>query len=92
MFARLDISKRRACKVIYLNAPLREFKDPKFKTILDQIDKINLKINKSPGIHIVEPDIEKMLDCKRRGYSFMAPSTEARIYDTLLRKAVSELR
>lgn len=68
-----------------------EFENFEFKKILNRIDEINLRINKSPGIHIVEPDIKRILDCKKRGYSFMALSIETRIYDTFLRKIISEL-
>lgn len=70
-----------------LNIP-GEFDHPDFLAIMEHLNKVTSSIARSSGIHVVEPDMEKVMAAKKAGHSFIAISFETRILDVFFRKAV----
>jgi 2-keto-3-deoxy-L-rhamnonate aldolase RhmA len=66
-----------------------QFEHPDFKKVMESINAITSQIEKSSGIHLVEPDVEKLKEFVRLGYAFIAISFETRILDVFFRGAVS---
>lgn len=48
------------------------FEDPKMRECLASYEKISKKTRKPAGFHVVEPDIQKTLDFRQKGYTFLA--------------------
>lgn len=69
-----------------------DFKNPKFLEIMKGLEAVTSSIPKSSGIHIVEPDLARLNECIKTGYSFLAISLETRILDTFYRSAVSTFK
>jgi 2-keto-3-deoxy-L-rhamnonate aldolase RhmA len=64
-----------------------QFQDGNYLKAIAEIDRVQSKISKARGIHIVEPDIEQVKNSLKTGYDFIAYSFEMKIIDIELRKA-----
>lgn len=64
-----------------------QFQDPDFQKAMEEIERVQSKISKARGIHIVEPDVEQVKKSIKNGFDFIAYSFETRIIDVELRKA-----
>lgn len=69
-----------------------QFDHPEFLKAMEKVEIVSNKISKSCGIHVVEPDLKRMQECKEKGYSFISMSIETRILDTFYRDAVKKMR
>jgi len=69
-----------------------EFNNPKFKEIMNEIIKVGNKLNAISGLHVVEPDIDKLNDAINTGYKFIAYSVDIRMLDVTARTGVNEAR
>lgn len=69
-----------------------EFNNPKFKEIMNIIIKVGNKLNAISGLHVVEPDIDKLNDAINTGYKFIAYSVDIRMLDVAARSGVNEVR
>jgi 2-dehydro-3-deoxyglucarate aldolase len=69
-----------------------EFNNPKFKEIMNVIIKVGNKLNAISGLHVVEPDIDKLNDAINTGYKFIAYSVDIRMLDVAARSGVNEAR
>lgn len=65
-----------------------EFNHPDFIAMMDRLNKVTASVPRSSGIHVVEPDIDKVMAAKKAGYSFIAISFETRILDVFYRSVV----
>ena len=66
-----------------------EFNHPSFIKIMDKIVEISLQVNAVSGIHIVEPDIQKMNEAIAIGHKFIAYSVDIRMLDIAARQGSS---
>jgi len=64
------------------------FDDPRFITAMNEIEEKGLKLNKSIGLHIVEPDTDQIIQAINKGYNFIAYSVDFRLLDVGLRKGL----
>ena len=69
-----------------------ESNNPKFKEIMNVIIKVGNKLNAISGLHVVEPDIDKLNDAINTGYKFIAYSVDIRMLDVAARSGVNEAR
>jgi 2-keto-3-deoxy-L-rhamnonate aldolase RhmA len=69
-----------------------EFQNQQFMDVMKRVEQITSKITKSSGIHIVEPDIDRLENSLQLGYSFIAISIETRIIDTFFRRATKTFK
>jgi 2-keto-3-deoxy-L-rhamnonate aldolase RhmA len=69
-----------------------EFTNPEFLAALEKIEKFAKDSGKTSGVHVVEPDLSKMRECKEKGYKFIALSIETRVLDVFYRSVISTLR
>ena len=65
-----------------------QFENPLFLNAMEKIKEIGIHSAKSPGIHVVEPDINAFQEKIDQGYRFMAYSLDIRMLDTSCRKAL----
>jgi len=68
-----------------------EFNHPSFLKIMNKIVEISSSINAVSGIHIVEPDIQKMNEAINIGHKFIAYSADIRMLDTAARNGLGGL-
>jgi len=66
-----------------------EFNNPKFLEVIEEINKIGINTNTPSGIHVVEPDREKLREALKK-YKFIAYSVDTRMLDTSCRLALEE--
>lgn len=62
------------------------------KQALERIHKLGQRSGKSPGIHIVEPDVEELRRRVDQGYCFIAYSVDIRMLDCACRKGLADLK
>ena len=65
-----------------------DFEAPRFKESIDKIERLTKKSGKALGTHIVEPDTERLSQCVKNGYTFIAYTLDIRILDSNLRHGV----
>lgn len=65
-----------------------DFDNPEFKGILTRILQTGLDLGRPAGIHVVEPDLERLREVVSEGYRIVAYSVDTRILDTAVRQAV----
>ena len=66
-----------------------DFDNNKFTETIEKIENKGLELNIPIGIHIVEPDTEKIADSINKGYQFIAYSVDFRLLDVSLRKGIN---
>ena len=69
-----------------------EFENPKFIQTLERIIKISSELNAVSGLHVVEPDREKLNEAIEAGHKFIAYSVDIRMLDVTARNGMSEYR
>jgi 2-keto-3-deoxy-L-rhamnonate aldolase RhmA len=65
-----------------------EFNRPEFKVAINQILSTGLKMNFPAGLHIVEPDLERLQQVIAEGYRFIAYSVDIRMLDVVARAGI----
>ena len=69
-----------------------EFDHPRFRQTMKDITDIGLKAGATSGLHIVEPDIEKLGEAIKAGHKFIAYSVDIRMLDVSARNGVNEAK
>lgn len=65
---------------------------PDVKSAIARVAEIGKKMNKSGGIHVVEPDNNRLKEAIAQGFTFLAYSIDTRIIDATVRAALKEIR
>jgi len=65
------------------------FDHPEFKKVMARIIETGAKLNAVSGLHVVEPDIEKLNDAIATGHRFIAYSVDIRMLDVAARDGVA---
>ena len=69
-----------------------EFENPKFIKTIERIVKISSELNAMSGLHVVEPDKEKLNKAIEVGHKFIAYSVDIRMLDVAARNGLDEYR
>jgi 2-keto-3-deoxy-L-rhamnonate aldolase RhmA len=69
-----------------------DFKNPKFIQIMDQILLTAKELDIASGLHVVEPDPQKLDLAIKAGHKFIAYSVDIRMLDVAARKGIKEFR
>ena len=65
---------------------------PDVKTAMAKVCEIGKKLNKSGGLHIVEPDEGKLKNAIEQGFNFLAYSIDTRIIDAICRSGINSVK
>jgi len=65
-----------------------EFDNPKFKQAMDKIIDIGKEVGVASGLHVVEPDLEKLNEAIKAGYELIVYSVDIRMLDVVARRGV----
>ena len=65
-----------------------DFENVKYIKAIKKIEEVGLKLNTPIGLHIVEPDTNKLDEAINNGYQFLAYSVDFRLLDVSLRKGI----
>jgi 2-keto-3-deoxy-L-rhamnonate aldolase RhmA len=68
-----------------------QFERPEFVSALRRVLDTAKRLERPAGMHLVEPDLDRLDDAIRDGYTFIAYSVDFRILDVGLRQAVERL-
>ena len=68
-----------------------DFEAPEFLAALETIRKVGADSGVAPGIHIVEPDMDKFNKAKNDGYRMIAYSVDIRMLDTTCRSPFADM-
>ena len=69
-----------------------EYEDINVKNALSDYEKISLEMNMPMGYHIVDPDIEKFIEMRNKGYTILALSFDAMYLGTIVRKSIGQIK
>lgn len=69
-----------------------DFANPAFLAAMDRILAAGRKVGCAQGLHIVEPDLRRLEEAIREGYTFIAYSVDIRILDGAVRLGVSKAK
>jgi 2-keto-3-deoxy-L-rhamnonate aldolase RhmA len=69
-----------------------EFDHPEFKQTIESLIEIGRKAGAVSGLHVVEPDIEKLNEAIKAGHKFIAYSVDIRMLDVAARNGVDEAK
>jgi 2-keto-3-deoxy-L-rhamnonate aldolase RhmA len=69
-----------------------EFDNPQFTDVMKNIIETGDKLGAVSGIHVVEPDIEKLNNAINEGYKFIAYSVDIRMLDVAARAGIDKKR
>ncbi len=69
-----------------------EFQHPKVIEAIHYVRKIATQLNKPGGIHIVEPDVEHLIQSIQEGFTFLAYSIDIRMLDVSCRQALARVK
>ncbi len=69
-----------------------DFENPAFLKIMTKIFKVGEKMRTTSGVHLVEPDIDKLKEYINTGYKFIAYSVDIRMLDTTARAGINSIR
>ena len=69
-----------------------EFDNPQFTNVMKNIIETGDKFGAVSGIHVVEPDIEKLNNAINEGYKFIAYSVDIRMLDVTARAGIDKKR
>jgi len=69
-----------------------EFEHQDFLEVMLNINTTAAEINAIGGVHIIEPDEQKLEDRISQGYRFIAYSLDIRMLDSLCRSAVNKVK
>ena len=68
-----------------------EFDNPDFIKALNKVSDVAKKMNKTAGIHVVEPNLQELDPRIEEGYRFIAYSVDMRMLDVACRKAMKHI-
>ena len=69
-----------------------KFEHPEFIRALTRIREAGQQFGCAVGLHIVEPDLERLEQCIREGYTFIAYSVDIRILDVGVRQGLAKMK
>ncbi len=69
-----------------------KFEDDDVKKVLEKYEKISLQMKVSMGYHIVEPNVEKFIEMRNKGYSIIALSFDAMYLGTITRENIDKIK
>jgi len=69
-----------------------EFESPEFISLVNKICSIGKKLKCPSGIHIVEPDTQKLKQSISDGYKFIAYSVDIRMLDVSARNGINQIQ
>lgn len=67
------------------------FNHPDFLEAMDEINRLASQTNVPGGVHIVEPDVEKLREYIAKGHTFLAYSIDTRMLDESCRKGLESI-
>ena len=65
---------------------------PDVQDAINKVCQIGKDLDKPGGLHIVEPDEEKLKSCVEQGFTFLAYSIDTRIIDTVCRSGIASVK
>lgn len=68
-----------------------DFNHPDFLEAMDEINRLASQKNVPGGVHIVEPDVEKLREYIAKGHTFLAYSIDTRMLDESCRKGLESI-
>jgi 2-dehydro-3-deoxyglucarate aldolase len=68
-----------------------DFNHPVFLEAMDEINRLASQTNVPGGVHIVEPDVEKLREYIAKGHTFLAYSIDTRMLDESCRKGLESI-
>ncbi|MHB1116075.1 HpcH/HpaI aldolase family protein [Sideroxydans sp.] len=69
-----------------------QFEHPEFVAAMDQILATGARLGIPAGLHIVEPDSERLAQSIRQGYRFIAYSVDIRLLDVSARQGINHIK
>lgn len=69
-----------------------QFDRPEFIRTLTHIRETGLRLGRTVGLHIVEPDLQRLEQSIREGYTFIAYSVDIRVLDVGVRQGIAKIR
>jgi len=69
-----------------------QFDHPSMKQAMDTLHSTVIASDKAAGIHVVEPDVEELLQRADEGYRFLAYSLDVRMLDSACRSGLDGIR
>jgi 2-keto-3-deoxy-L-rhamnonate aldolase RhmA len=69
-----------------------QFEHPDFIAALGKINEVGQRLDVPAGIHIVEPDLERLSHSIAQGYRFIAYSVDIRLIDVGARRGIQHIR
>ena len=69
-----------------------QFENDKFIEVMEHIRDTGQRLNCPAGLHIVEPDVEKLEKSVIEGYIFIAYSVDSRMLDVAAREGISKFK
>jgi len=69
-----------------------QFDHPDFVSIMERISDVGKRLNKVGGIHLVEPDENRLQKLLAEGYKFIAYSVDIRMLDNVCRKGIESVK
>lgn len=69
-----------------------QFDHPDFVAAMELIRSTGERLKIASGVHIVEPDAERLMQCLQQGYRFIAYSVDMRILDVGARQGLESMR
>jgi len=65
-----------------------QFDHPDMTVVMKEIHAVSKSLNKSGGLHIIEPDKIRLRQCIEEGYNFLAYSLDIRMLDNACREGL----
>jgi len=69
-----------------------QFERPEFVQAMERIREAGKRLNCMAGLHVVEPDPERLERTVREGYNFIAYSVDIRVLDVGVRQGISKVK
>ena len=69
-----------------------QFEDPAFLKAINKILETAKRLNRVSGLHVVEPDAEKLKESISLGYRFIAYSVDIRMLDVAARNGLKSIK
>lgn len=69
-----------------------QFERPAFIQAMTRIRETSQRLQRPGGLHIVEPDLQRLEQTIRDGYTFIAYSVDMRILDVGVRRAIAKIK
>jgi 2-keto-3-deoxy-L-rhamnonate aldolase RhmA len=69
-----------------------QFEQAEFVSTMNRICETGKRVGCPAGLHIVEPDLERLEQAVREGYAFIAYSVDIRVLDVSMRQGVAKIK